>query len=70
MNREFEGFTKFTYQRKNMKNTHINLLGWVLFIISAIGFIIASVGSFWPMFGSIFFLLACLVFLIPFFKKE
>ena len=53
-----------------MKNTHINLLGWVLFIISAIGFTIASVGSFWPMFGSIFFLLACLVFLIPFFKKE
>ena len=70
MNLEFEDLTKFTKARKNMKNTHINLLGWILFIISAIGFIIASVGSFWSMVGSIFFLLACLVFLIPFFRKE
>jgi hypothetical protein len=53
-----------------MKNKYINLLGWMLFIVSAIGFCIASIGSFWSMFGSIFFLIACLVFLIPFFKKE
>ena len=62
-----------------MKNKNINLLGWVLFIVSAIGFCIASIasiasiariGSFWSMFGSIFFLVACLVFLIPFFKNE
>lgn len=53
-----------------MKNEYINLFGWILFIISAIGFIIASLGSFWSMFGSIFFLIACLVFLIPFFRKE
>ena len=53
-----------------MKNEHINLIGWILFIISAIGFIIASIGSFWSMVGSIFFLLACLVFLIPFFRKD
>ena len=49
---------------------HINLIGWILFIISAIGFIIASIGSFWSMVGSVFFLLACLVFLIPFFRKD
>jgi hypothetical protein len=53
-----------------MDNEKINLLGWVLFIVSAIGFIIASIGTFWAMFGSLFFLLACLVFLIPFFKKD
>ena len=53
-----------------MKNKHINLLGWILFIISAIGFIIASIGSFWSMVGSVFFSLAWLVFLIPFFRKD
>tara|TARA_B100000989_G_C19451046_1_gene431768 strand:- start:527 stop:730 length:204 start_codon:yes stop_codon:yes gene_type:complete len=36
------------------KNT-LNLIGWILFIISAIGFIIASIGSFWAIFGSVFF---------------
>ena len=58
------------YLNIKMKNKYINLLGWLLFIVSAIGFCIASIGSFWSMFGSIFFLIACLVFLIPFFKKE
>jgi len=53
-----------------MKNENINLLGWVFFIVSAIGFCIASIGSFWSMFGSIFFLFGCLVFLVPYFKKE
>ena len=53
-----------------MKNKNINLLGWILFIISAIGVTISSVGSFWAMFGSLFFLVACLIFLIPFFRKE
>ena len=38
-----------------MTDHYINLLGWVLFLISAIGFCIASVGSFWAMFGSVFF---------------
>ena len=51
-------------------NRTINLIGWVLFIISAIGFCIASIDSFWGMFGSVFFLVACLVFLIPFFRKD
>ena len=53
-----------------MKNKNINLLGWILFIISASGFTISSIGSFWAMFGSLFFLVACLIFLIPFFRKE
>ena len=46
----------------------INTVGWVLFLISAIGFIMSSFGNFWAMFGSVFFT-GCIVFLIPFFKK-
>jgi hypothetical protein len=53
-----------------MNNKKINLIGWILFIISATGFLISSIGNFWAMFGSLFFLIACLVFLIPFFRKE
>ena len=53
-----------------MKNKNINLLGWILFIVTAIGFTISSIDNFWAMFGSLFFLVACIVFLIPFFKKE
>ena len=41
-----------------MSEKRINFIGWIFFIISAIGFIIASLGNFWAMFGSIFFLLA------------
>ena len=52
-----------------MSNHAINLTGWILFIISALGFVVASWGQFWPMVGSVFFLLACLVFLIPFFRR-
>ena len=53
-----------------MSNKNINFLGWVLFIVSAIGFTISSIGNFWAMFGSIFFFVACIVFLIPFFRKD
>ena len=52
-----------------MTNHQINFFGWILFVVSAIGFCIASIGNFWAMFGSVFFLLACLVFMIPFFRK-
>ena len=52
-----------------MKNKTINFIGWLMFIVSAVGFIISSIGSFWAMFGSFFFA-ACFVFLIPFFRKE
>ena len=53
-----------------ISNNTINLIGWILFIISAIGFIIASIGGFWAIFGSVFFLFACLVFLIPMLPRE
>ena len=52
-----------------MSNKKINFLGWILFIVSAIGFIISSIGSFRAMFGNLFFLIACNIFLIPFFRK-
>jgi len=53
-----------------VKNRNINILGWILFLISAVGFIISSLGNFWALFASFFFLIACLVFLVPFFRKE
>ena len=53
-----------------MSNKKIKFLGWILFIVTAIEFTISSIGSFWAMFGSLFFLFACFVFLIPFFRKE
>ena len=53
-----------------MKNKTINIIGWVLFIISAIGFITSSIGNFWAMFDSVFFLVGCFVFLIPYFAKD
>ena len=48
----------------------INIIGWVLFLISSIGFIMSSFGNFWAMFGSVFFLFGCLVFLTPYIRKE
>ncbi len=53
-----------------MSNKKINFIGWILFIISKLCFIISSIGNFWTMFRSFFFLVACNIFLIPFFKKE
>jgi len=53
-----------------MNNKKINFIGWILFVISALGFIMSSIGNFWAMFGSVFFFVACIIFLIPFFKKE
>lgn len=55
---------------RQISNRQIDFLGWVLFVLSAIGFIVASIGNFWAMFGSVFFLLACLVFIIPFFRER
>ena len=53
-----------------MGNKILEFIGWLLFTVSAIGFCIASIGSFWGMFGSVFFLVACIIFLIPFFRKD
>ena len=50
-----------------MNTKLINIAGWILFLISAIGFIMSSLGNFWAMFGSLFFFFGCVVFLIPYF---
>jgi len=68
MNAHIAAYSK--QKRTDMTNHQINFIGWILFIVSAIGFIVASIGSFWAMFGSVFFLIACLVFMIPFFRKD
>jgi len=57
-------------ERRHISNRQIDFVGWILFVMSAIGFIIASVGNFWALAGSVFFLLACVVFLIPFFRAS
>ncbi|MGB0843435.1 MAG: cytochrome oxidase subunit III [Alphaproteobacteria bacterium] len=55
-----------------MSDNQINFIGWILFIVSAIGFLVSSLksGDPWAIMGSAFFLIACLVFLIPFFRKS
>ena len=53
-----------------MNTKIINIAGWILFLISAIGFIMSSLGNFWAMFGSLFFLAGCVVFLMPYLSKE
>lgn len=63
-----EALTPQQERAPDMSDHQINFLGWILFLISAIGFCIASIGHFWAMFGSVFFLVACLVFIIPFFR--
>jgi hypothetical protein len=46
----------------------LQILGWVLFIVSALAFIASSIknGDMFGLVGGIFFLLACFVFLIPY----
>ena len=63
-------FQKDENGRRRLTNNQIDFFGWILFVASAVGFVIASVGSFWAMFGSVFFLMACLVFMIPFFRSD
>ena len=53
-----------------MRNRNVNLIGWMLFIVSTVVFTVSSIGNFWAMFGSLFFLVACIIFLIPFFRNE
>jgi hypothetical protein len=44
------------------------ILGWALFIVSACAFIASSLrsGDMLALIGGVFFLIACLVFLIPY----
>ena len=46
----------------------VNFVGWILFVASALWFIVASVrsGDAVYVLGSIFFLLGCVVFLVPY----
>jgi hypothetical protein len=53
-----------------MTDRTINLIGWALFIGSALAFVIASWGDFWSSVGSFLFLIACLIFLIPFAREH
>jgi hypothetical protein len=47
------------------------LTGWLLFLVSAVAFIVASLRSGDPvgLVGGVFFLLACLAFLVPYFRR-
>ena len=48
------------------------LCGWYLFIISALFFIATSLkaGDMLGLFGGLFFLLACIIFLIPYYLHK
>ncbi len=50
------------------KEHRINLVGWWLFVISALFFIATSVraGDMLGLIGALFFLVACFIFLIPY----
>lgn len=63
------GFHRNLDGTRRISNRQIEFLGWLLFILSAIGFLIASIGNVWAMVGSVFFLLACVAFIIPFFRQ-
>ena len=59
---------KFVYY--NMKtNKRLELIGWVIFILSAIGFIIQNKNSFWGIFASICFLIGSLFFISSLYLK-
>ena len=62
------GFHRTPEGKHKISNRQIDFLGWILFTLSASCFIAASIGNFWAMSGSVFFLVACLVFIIPFFR--
>jgi hypothetical protein len=50
-----------------MSDRTVHILGWVLFIFSAVGFIVSGLksGDLAALIGSVLFLIACLVFLLP-----
>ncbi len=57
----------------NTKTTQKSqLLGWLLFIVSAAFFIVSSVrsGDMVGLLGGLFFLVACFFFLVPFMCRE
>ncbi len=50
----------------------INLIGWLIFVISALAFITSSLrsGDTAGLIGGALFLVACLIFLIPYFRRD
>ena len=55
-----------------MRNERFNLIGWILFILSATSFIVSSLrsGDMWGLAGAMIFFVACIVFLIPYFRRD
>ena len=55
-----------------MRNKTINLIGWIPFVFSAMGFITSSLrsGDTAGLIGAVLFLVACLLFLIPFYRCD
>ena len=55
-----------------MNNRSINLIGWILFLLSAVGFFISAVrsGDIAALIGAVLFFVAYLVFLVPFIRKS
>ncbi len=55
-----------------MRNHNINLIGWILFVFSALAFITSSLlsGDMVGLVGGVIFLVACLIFLIPYFRRD
>lgn len=55
-----------------MNNNTINLVGWILFLVSSLAFVLSSLrsGDAAGLVGGLFFLFACLVFLIPFIRRD
>jgi hypothetical protein len=47
------------------------ILGWVLFVLSALGFIVSSLrlGDLAGLLGGVLFLAGCLVFLLPLIRR-
>ena len=55
-----------------MRNETISLIGWILFVFSALAFITSSLksGDTAGLVGGVLFLVACLLFLIPFYRRD
>ena len=54
-----------------MSSHRVQILGWVLFILSALGFMVSSIrlGDIPGFIGGALFLAGCLVFLVPLLRR-
>lgn len=53
-----------------MEDNTIDFIGWILFVLSAAAYLVASLPDVWMTLGSLLFLIASLVFLIPYFRPD